>query len=98
MPRRGSRQEGAMDISITLCVTLAVAALLFLTAKVLTVPLRPAVRAALNALLGLGALLLVEASSSVTGFSLGIDLLNAAVVAILGVQGLGILFLARWVL
>ena len=87
-----------MDISITLCITLTAAALLFLTAKVLSAPLRIAVRAALNALLGLGALLLVEAGSSVTGFSLGIDLLNAAVVAILGVPGLGVLFLAQWVL
>ena len=98
MPRRGGRREGAMDISITLCITLTAAALLFLTAKVLTVPLRPAVRAALNALLGLGALLLVEAGSSVTGLSLGVDLIHAAVVAILGVPGLGILFLAQWVL
>lgn len=87
-----------MDISITLLVTLAVAALLFLTAKVLSAPLRIAVRAALNALLGLGALLLVDACSSVTGLSLGVTLVNAIVAAILGVPGLGVLFLVRWVL
>lgn len=87
-----------MDISITLCVTLAAVALLFLTAKVLTAPLRIAVRAALNALLGLGALLLVDACSSVTGFSLGVTLVNAAVAAVLGVPGLGVLFLVQWVL
>ena len=97
MPRRGGKPEGAMDISITLCTTLTAAALLFLTAKVLTAPLRIAVRAALNALLGLGALLLVEAGSSVTGLSLGVNLVNAIVVAILGVPGLGPLFLIQWI-
>ena len=95
MPCCGSRQEGARDISITLGITLAAATLLFLTAKVLTAPLRIAMRAALNALLGLGALLLVEAGSSVTGFSLGVTLVNALVVGILGVPGLGLLFLVQ---
>ena len=98
MPRRGGRQEGAMDISTTLWIALAAFVLLLLTAKVLTAPLRIAVRAALNAALGLGALLLVEAGSSVTGLSLGFNLVNALVVGILGVPGLGLLFLARWML
>ena len=87
-----------MDISTTLLTALAALALLLLTAKVLTAPLRVAVRAALNAALGLGALLLVEAGSSVTGFSLGVNLIHAAVVGILGVPGLGLLFLIQWVI
>ena len=98
MPRRGGKPEGAMDISITLCIALTATALLFLTAKVLSAPLRIAVRAALNALLGLGALLLVEATGSITGLSLGVNLINAVIVGILGVPGLGLLFLAQWVL
>ena len=87
-----------MDISTTLLTALAALALLLLTAKVLTAPLRIAVRAALNAALGLGALLLVEAGSSVTGLSLGVNLIHAAVVSILGVPGLGLLFLIQWVI
>ena len=87
-----------MDISLTLLITLAVVVLLFLTMKLLSSPLRIAFRAALNALLGLGALLLVEATGGITGLSLGVNLVNAVVVGILGVPGLGLLFLAQWVL
>ena len=98
MSRRYWREEGAMDISLTLLITLAVVVLLFLTMKLLSSPLRIAFRAALNALLGLGALLLVEATGGITGLSLGVNLVNAVVVGILGVPGLGLLFLAQWVL
>ncbi len=96
--RRRERKEDAMDIGTTLLITFCAALLLFLTAQLLSAPLRIAVRAALNTLLGLGALLLVEAGSSVTGLSLGVNLVNAVVVGILGVPGLGLLFLAQWVL
>lgn len=98
MSRRYWREEGAMDISLTLLITLAVVVLLFLTMKLLSSPLRIAFRAALNTLLGLGALLLVEATGGITGLSLGVNLVNAVVVGILGVPGLGLLFLAQWVL
>lgn len=87
-----------MDISLTLLISLAVVVLLFLTMKLLSSPLRIAFRAALNTLLGLGALLLVEATGGITGLSLGVNLVNAVVVGILGVPGLGLLFLAQWVL
>ena len=87
-----------MDISLTLLIALAALALLLLTAKLLAAPRRAAVRAALNTLLGLGALLLMEATGGITGFSPGVNLVNALVVAILGVPGLGLLFLAQWVL
>ena len=87
-----------MDLGVTLLTALAVLLLLLLTAKLLSAPLSISLRAALNALLGLGALLLVEATSSVTGLTLGVTLINAIVVGILGVPGLGLLFLVQWVL
>ncbi|MBR3704151.1 MAG: pro-sigmaK processing inhibitor BofA family protein [Oscillospiraceae bacterium] len=87
-----------MDIGLTLLIALSAVFLLFLTAKVLSAPLRIAFRAALNTLLGLLALLLVEATGGITGLSLGVNLVNAAVVGLLGVPGLGLLFLAQWVL
>ena len=87
-----------MDLSLTLLITLVVMVLLFLTMKLLSSPLRIAFRAALNTLLGLGALLLVEATGGITGLSLGVNLVNAVVVGLLGVPGLGLLFLAQWVL
>lgn len=87
-----------MDIRLTLLIALAVITLLFLMAKLLSVPLRVAFRAAINTALGLGTLLLVEATANITGLSLGVNLVNAIVVGILGIPGLGLLFLAQWVL
>lgn len=86
-----------MDIGVTLLSALAVLLLLLLTAKLLSMPRSIALRALLNAALGLGTLLLVEAGSSITGLTLGVSLVNAIVVGILGVPGVGVLFLAQWI-
>ncbi len=87
-----------MDIRLTLWITAVAIVLLFLMAKLLSAPLHIAFRAAINTLLGLGALLLVESTSSITGLSLGITLFHAIVVGILGIPGVGLLFLAQWML
>ena len=87
-----------MDVKTILIIAVAGVLLLLLSAKALSAPLRIAVRAVLNTLLGFGALLLLNATESFTGLSLGLNLFNAAVVAILGVPGLGFLLLVQWVL
>lgn len=86
-----------MDITTMLLVALAAAALTLLSAGLLSAPIRIGFRAAINAALGLGALLLVNATGSATGLSLPFDPINASVAAILGIPGLGLLFLLRWV-
>ena len=85
-----------MDIGATLLTALAVLLIVLLSAKLLSAPKRIALRAALNAVLGLGTLLLVEITGSSTGLTLGVNLVNTAVVSILGVPGIGVLFLAQW--
>lgn len=87
-----------MDVTTILAIAGAGALLLILTAKALSAPMRLVFRAGLNTLLGFGALLLVNATRSYTGLTLGLNLFNAAVVGILGVPGLGLLFLVQWVL
>lgn len=87
-----------MDVKMILLIALGAFLMLLISAKVLSAPLRAAVKALLNTLLGLGALLVVNATGSVTGLTLGFNLFNAAVVGILGVPGLGLLFLMQWVL
>ena len=86
-----------MDLGTPLLTAFAVLLIVLLSAKLLSAPRRIALRAALNALLGLATLLLVEATGSVTGLTLGIDLVHAIVVSILGVPGVGVLFLAQWI-
>ena len=59
-------------------------------------PLRLAMQVLLNTLLGFGALFLLNLTEAVTGISLGVNLLNALVIGILGVPGLGLLLLVQW--
>lgn len=55
-------------------------------------------RVALNSALGFGALWLLNATAAVTGLSLGLNLFNALTIGVLGVPGLGLLLLVKWVL
>ena len=55
-------------------------------------------RVVLNSPLGFGALWLLNATAAVTGISLGLNLFNALTIGVLGVPGLGLLLLVKWVL
>ena len=73
--------------------------LLFVVGAVLRLfktPLKLAMQVLLNTLLGFGALFLLNLTEAVTGISLGVNLLNALVIGILGVPGLGLLLLVQW--
>lgn len=75
--------------------------LLFLTvacAALLRKPLKMVLRVVLNSALGFGALWLLNATAAVTGISLGLNLFNALTIGVLGVPGLGLLLLVKWVL
>lgn len=87
-----------MDLKTLLLAGAAVLAAAAMAARAFSAPLRLVGKAAVNTLLGLGALLLLNALSPLTGLSLGLNLFNALVVGILGVPGLGLLLLVQWVL
>ena len=87
-----------MDVTTILVVAGVGVLLLLFSAKALSLPVRIAFRVLLNTLLGLGALMLVNATETFTGLSLGLNLFNAFVVGVLGVPGLGLLLLVQWVL
>lgn len=75
--------------------------LLFLAvacAALLRKPLKMVLRVVLNSALGFGALWLLNATAAVTGISLGLNLFNALTIGVLGVPGLGLLLLVKWVL
>ena len=86
-----------MDIGILLLLVCGGALLAALSLKVLTAPLRMVGRVLLNMLLGLGALLLVNTITPLTGVHLGLNLTNSLVVGVLGLPGLGLLLLLQWV-
>ena len=59
-------------------------------------PLKMALRVLGNTLLGFGALFLVNLTQPLTGAALGVNLLNALVIGVLGIPGLGLLLLVQW--
>ena len=61
-------------------------------------PLRIALRLIFNTLLGFLALWLVRLTAPITGITLGLNLLNAVVIAILGLPGFFLLLLVQWAL
>ena len=72
---------------------------LFLTGTVIRVfrtPLRLLGRVAANTLLGFGALALLDLTGGITGVTLGVNPLNALVIGVLGIPGLGLLLLLQW--
>ena len=65
--------------------------------QLFSAPLKLALKVLLNTLLGFAALFLLNLASGVTGFTLGLNLLNALIVGILGVPGLVLLALLKLV-
>ena len=55
-------------------------------------------RKPLNSALGLGVLWLLNSTAPVTGLTLGVNWFNALTVGVLGLPGLGLLLLVKWVL
>lgn len=81
-----------MSLGLVLLFLLVAAVRLFST------PLKLAVRVLLNAVLGFGAMWLLNLTSGLTGLSLGLNVFNGLVVGILGIPGFVLLVLVQWVL
>ena len=61
-------------------------------------PLKLALRLAVNTVLGFGAVWALNLTTAYTGLSLGLNLFNALVTAVLGLPGFCLLLLVKWVL
>ena len=85
-----------MDMTSTLLLAGAALVLLLISAKVFSAPLKIGLKVLFNTLLGFAALALLNLTQALTGISLGVNLLNALVIGILGVPGLGLLLLVQW--
>ena len=72
--------------------------LLVAVVRLLRRPLKLALRVVLNSALGLLALWLLDSTAPVTGLTLGVNWFPALTVGVLGVPGLGLLLLVKWVL
>ena len=88
----------AAAIADTLALGLVLLFLLVACLRLLRQPLKLALRVLINSALGFCALWLLNLTTAVTGMSLGLNLFNALTIGVLGVPGLGLLLLLKWVL
>ncbi len=77
---------------------LAIAFTVLVVLRLVSGPLRLALRVLVNTALGFGAVWLVNLTTAATGLHLGLNLFNALTIGILGLPGFGLLVLLRWVL
>lgn len=79
--------------------TLALLALfvVLLILRLFAAPLRLTLKVACNTAVGFLTLACVNFASGLTGFSLGLNLMNALIIGILGLPGLIFLILLQWV-
>lgn len=89
----GRFREGPMDLAVIL---IGIGAF-FLVARA-AAGREGFLPAAVNGLLGLAALLVVNLSAQYTGIRLGFNVFNGLVAGILGVPGIVLLILVQWVL
>ncbi len=87
-----------MSVVEKVALGLVIAFLAMAAVRLLSGPLKTALRVVGNTVLGLFALWLLNLTSGLTGLHLGFNLFNALTVGVLGLPGLGLLVLLQWVL
>ncbi|MBE6971193.1 MAG: Pro-sigmaK processing inhibitor BofA [Ruminococcaceae bacterium] len=87
-----------MSLIETLALGLVIVFVAVALLRLIATPLKIALRLILHSALGFGAVWLLNATSAVSGLSLGLNVFNALTIGILGLPGLGLLLLLQWVL
>ena len=87
-----------MDLSQKIMAGVLAAFLLITLLRIFSAPIRLALKVLGNTLLGFLALWAVNLTAGVTGIALGLNLMNALVICILGLPGFVLLLLVQWVL
>lgn len=87
-----------MDLNQTIIVGLLALFFLIALIRIFSTPLRIALKLLVNTLLGFLALWAANLTAGFTGITLGLNLLNALVIGVLGLPGFVLLLLTQWVL
>ena len=87
-----------MSIVEKAAVGLVIAFLAVTCLRLISAPLKLALRVLGNAAVGFAALWLLQRTARYTGITLGLNLFNTLTVGVLGLPGLGLLVLLQWVL
>lgn len=73
-----------------------VAVLVLIAIAIFTKPLRMIVKAAINTVIGFISLIAINYVGAFIGITIGVNWINAIVIAILGVPGVCLLFVLKW--
>lgn len=85
-----------MSLLVTTALILGGVLVLVALVRFFLSPLRTLTKLLVNTALGFGALLLLRWLGGYIGVTLGVNLFNALVVGILGLPGLGLLLMLKW--
>ena len=86
-----------MNIAEQFFLAIALLFLALVAFKVFSTPLRLVLKVAANTALGFLALIALDLFSPFLGLHIGVNLVNALIVGILGLPGLALLVLLQWV-
>lgn len=86
-----------MDLTQEVLLAIAAIFAILMLVRLFATPLRLAVKLILNTVIGFFALIVLNLTAAFTGISLGVNLINAAVIGILGLPGFALLVLAQWI-
>lgn len=87
-----------MDLNQKVIVGLLAVFFLIALIRIFSTPLRIALKLLVNTLLGFVALWVTSLTAGITGITLGLNLMNALVIGVLGLPGFVLLLLTQWVL
>lgn len=86
-----------MNIAEQFLIAIALLFLALILFKLFSTPLRLALKVGANTALGFLALVALDLFSPLLGLHIGVNLVNALIVGILGLPGLALLVLLQWV-
>lgn len=85
-----------MDLTQEILLAIASVLAVLLALKLFAAPLRLALKIAVNTAVGFVALIAVNLTAPITGVAVGVNLINAAIIGVLGLPGFALLLLAQW--
>lgn len=87
-----------MNTLIIIGIAAGILLLLLLVMRIFTAPIKIIFKLLLNTVLGFFALIAINYFGAFIGLAIGVNLINALVIGCLGVPGVGLLLLLRWLM
>ncbi|MEA4813833.1 MAG: pro-sigmaK processing inhibitor BofA family protein [Oscillospiraceae bacterium] len=85
-----------MDLTQEILLAIAAVLAVLLVLRLFAAPLRLALKVLVNTAVGFLALIVVNLTAAITGVAVGVNLINAVVIGVLGLPGFVLLLLMQW--